>query len=254
MKNIKVCEFGKEIKKKLVDLDQTQEWLIEQVKADTGLFFDSSYLHKILTGKKTIEIRKSMPKCNLPIDVYLYCTYGQLLVWDNDDILGFSGYYLSSGKVNSIHGYGNQANGKIVAKFTLNKVGKFKVEFLPLLQEMGYVNPYTLTVYDGSFKTMFLEQNSCLLLEDIYKYNENRNSYAWHIDNLEIFKKPMELREFYRNNFQVIQDYEPCNNYDCIYTVDNSILGDDGYCPVDECPRLRISRPPMSWEYAYKEE
>ena len=63
MKNIKVCEFGKEIKKKLVDLDQTQDWLIEQVKADTGLFFDSSYLHKILTGKlQTPKIIESISK------------------------------------------------------------------------------------------------------------------------------------------------------------------------------------------------
>ena len=63
MKNIKVCEFGKEIKKKLVDLDQTQDWLIEQVKADTGLFFDSSYMHKILTGKlRTPKILESISR------------------------------------------------------------------------------------------------------------------------------------------------------------------------------------------------
>ena len=46
-----LCPFGKEIKKRLVDIDENQEWLIQQVKADTGLFFDSSYMHKILTGK-----------------------------------------------------------------------------------------------------------------------------------------------------------------------------------------------------------
>jgi predicted transcriptional regulator len=230
------------------------------------------WIHKILTGKKTIEIRKSMPKCDYPIDVYLYCTKGkpylyesfEELWWWNDGVLEpFGDRYgvrLSDFELpekfhdSESRGWNNLLNGFIVAKFTLNKVGKFKVEFLPLLQEMGYVNPYTLTVYDGIFKTMFLEQNSCLLLEDIYKYNKNNNSYAWHIDDLQIFDKPMELSEFYRNNFQVIQDYEPCNNYDCIYTVDNSILGDDGYCHVDECPRLRISRPPMSWEYAYKDE
>lgn len=48
---LKICTFGKEIKKRLVDIDENQEWLIQQVKADTGLFFDSGYLHKILTGK-----------------------------------------------------------------------------------------------------------------------------------------------------------------------------------------------------------
>jgi len=47
----KLCQYGKEIKKRLVDIDQTQEWLIGKVREDTGLFFDSSYLYKVLVGK-----------------------------------------------------------------------------------------------------------------------------------------------------------------------------------------------------------
>lgn len=43
--------FGKEIKKRLVDADRDQKWLIEQVSLKTGLYFDRSYLHKIMTGK-----------------------------------------------------------------------------------------------------------------------------------------------------------------------------------------------------------
>lgn len=43
--------FGKEIKKRLVDLDRNQNWLIEQVKERTGLYFDDSYLYKIMVGK-----------------------------------------------------------------------------------------------------------------------------------------------------------------------------------------------------------
>lgn len=63
MKTTKVCEFGKEVKKKLVDIDQTQEWLIQRVKDDTGLFFDSGYLYKILTGKlATPKIIESISK------------------------------------------------------------------------------------------------------------------------------------------------------------------------------------------------
>lgn len=46
----KVCQFGKQIKKKLVDIDQSQIWLIEQVRQDTGKYFDSWYLQRILTG------------------------------------------------------------------------------------------------------------------------------------------------------------------------------------------------------------
>lgn len=46
-----LTEFGKSIKKKLIDLGHPQKWLIEQVCSNTGLYFDDSYLHKVLTGK-----------------------------------------------------------------------------------------------------------------------------------------------------------------------------------------------------------
>lgn len=43
-------DFGKSIKIRLVEMEKTQDWLIEQVKNRTGLFFDSSYLWKIMNG------------------------------------------------------------------------------------------------------------------------------------------------------------------------------------------------------------
>ena len=46
-----LCHFGKEIEKRLVDVDQTQKWLIEEIHSDTGLYVDRSYMHKIKTGK-----------------------------------------------------------------------------------------------------------------------------------------------------------------------------------------------------------
>lgn len=48
---IETTQFGKAIKKRLIDLDKGQPWVIEQVKERTGLYFDSSYLHKIMVGK-----------------------------------------------------------------------------------------------------------------------------------------------------------------------------------------------------------
>lgn len=47
----KITPFGKAIKKRLIDLDQNQNWLIDQIKHETGLYFDSSYMSKIMTGK-----------------------------------------------------------------------------------------------------------------------------------------------------------------------------------------------------------
>lgn len=46
-------EYGKSVKKRLIEMDKTQEWLIGEVVNRTGLFVDSGYLWKILTGQRT---------------------------------------------------------------------------------------------------------------------------------------------------------------------------------------------------------
>lgn len=53
---VKTSDFGKAVKIRLVELEKTQAWLIEQVKERTGdMSFDSSWLYRILTGKLTAE-------------------------------------------------------------------------------------------------------------------------------------------------------------------------------------------------------
>lgn len=47
-----MTEYGKVIKRRLIDIDKPQNWLIDEVRKETGLFFDSSYLSKITNGKK----------------------------------------------------------------------------------------------------------------------------------------------------------------------------------------------------------
>ena len=47
-----ITGYGISIKKRLTDLGKSQNWLIESVREKTGLFFDTSYLHKIMTGKE----------------------------------------------------------------------------------------------------------------------------------------------------------------------------------------------------------
>lgn len=45
--------FGKEVKKKLIDLEQTQYWLTREVNRVTGMSIDRSYLNKIINGEKS---------------------------------------------------------------------------------------------------------------------------------------------------------------------------------------------------------
>lgn len=47
--------FKRQVKKRLIDLDKPQSWLIEKVQEDTGLFVDSAYLSKIWSGERSPE-------------------------------------------------------------------------------------------------------------------------------------------------------------------------------------------------------
>ena len=55
-----LTDFGIEIKTALIKLGKTQKWLEEQVTEKTGLYFDSSYLHKIMVGKANPEHIKAV--------------------------------------------------------------------------------------------------------------------------------------------------------------------------------------------------
>lgn len=48
-----VTDYGKSIKKRLIDIGQSQEWLISQIKDKTGLFCDGGYLYKVFTGQRS---------------------------------------------------------------------------------------------------------------------------------------------------------------------------------------------------------
>lgn len=128
------------------------------------------YVADILNGKKTLEIRKTFPNCELPIDVYIYCTK------DKSFDLG-------------CYKYEESCNGKVVAKFTLNKVSKFYYDDNDML---GY---YT-KIDDKGLPMKTIIERSCLSDIEFIDYMNFQNGYAWHIDNLQIFDKPKEISKF----------------------------------------------------------
>ena len=46
-----LTKFGKEAKMQLILINQTQEWLIQQVRKRTDMYVDSSILYKVFTGQ-----------------------------------------------------------------------------------------------------------------------------------------------------------------------------------------------------------
>lgn len=52
MNNSKFSDFGLCVKTELLRQGKEQKWLEEQIATETGLFMDSGYLYKILTGQR----------------------------------------------------------------------------------------------------------------------------------------------------------------------------------------------------------
>lgn len=52
MKNSKFTDFGLCVKTKLLQIGKQQKWLEAAISEKTGLFVDSGYMYKILTGKR----------------------------------------------------------------------------------------------------------------------------------------------------------------------------------------------------------
>ena len=48
----KFSDFGLCVKTKLLQMGKSQKWLEETISKKTGLFVDSGYMHKILTGQR----------------------------------------------------------------------------------------------------------------------------------------------------------------------------------------------------------
>ncbi len=124
----------------------------------------SQYCELIASGKKTIEVRKTRPKCELPVKVYIYCTKGGKPIYLNDAE--------------------NEAllNGKVIGEYVCDEI------------EPKYCANGIATYYEN-------EQGTCLSDAELQMYADGvKPLYFWHISDLVIYDKPKELSEFYRHD------------------------------------------------------
>ena len=183
------------------------------------------WVYKILNQKKTIEIRKTAPKIATPFKCYIYCTLGK----EPLSYIDYCGYDMQDFREDFI------ANGKVVAEFICDRIVPIKV----------FNNG---TIQDWNWHEL---AKSCVPYDDIVKYiGNNRSGYGWHISDLKVYDKPKKLCEFtkYSEN-----DIRPCQNgdecqYDCYdYGEDCRICSID--FDGDNCPFIKLQRPPQSWCY-----
>ena len=122
------------------------------------------YVEMILSGEKTIEVRKSCPK-ETPFKVYIYCTKDKNKISEINLTTGVSFFY-----------------GKVVASFICNKVDNID-------EETDRFN--TIIIYDD------IKRCGCITDLELKKYlGKAKKVYALHISDLKIYDTPKKLSEF----------------------------------------------------------
>lgn len=140
------------------------------------------WCEKIISGEKTIEVRKTRPKMDTPFKCYIYCTKPEekllTIMKDGDE------------------NYGETYHGKPVFIKTekapttglWDKRQKVIGEFL--CDQIININGAGRIPSDAARPT-------CLEPAELHQYLGAATAFGWHISNLRIYDNPRELREFY---------------------------------------------------------
>lgn len=117
------------------------------------------WCEKIISGYKTVEVRKNRPKLDTPFKCYIYCTQSGVA-------LGACGKH-----------------GKVIGEFTCDRIDR-----LDPANE-----PYGIYDIDDDYVLQTCLENGAL-----WDYGHGTPVYGWHISNLRIYDAPRELSEFER--------------------------------------------------------
>lgn len=168
------------------------------------------WVQKILSGEKTLEIRKTRPKIEPPFKCYIYCTKAKN---DDEDVLidhGNGKYTLSNG-------------GKVVAEFICDRANRY-VPWAALISKNA--------------TAIEIKAASCMTGEEIANYADGKNIYGWHISDLKVYDRPRSLRSFMGTCAEKVHTDRDCG--DC----KKLLKGGEGHCPHDP-----MRRAPQSWCY-----
>nr|DAQ08026.1 MAG TPA: hypothetical protein [Caudoviricetes sp.] len=123
------------------------------------------WCEKIISGEKTIEVRKTRPKLIPQFKCYIYCT---LPKYPHEDFIATD--------YPRPQFYGG---GKVIGEFTCNRVTNLFSNSRFWLDEDDVLH-------------------TCLSAAEMRKYANGANGlYGWHISNLKIYDTPKELIEFH---------------------------------------------------------
>ena len=131
----------------------------------------------IASGQKTIEMRKTKPKCDVPFKVYIYCTKqrvnGEILLTYDKKIEGRNKGFRDGGDI--------PLAGKVIGEFICDKT------------IFVYMDYFDYPNYDISDDVL---RETCLSRSMLFDYAKGKPVYGWHISDLIIYDKPIDLSDF----------------------------------------------------------
>lgn len=135
------------------------------------------WCEKIISGEKTVELRKTRPQMEPPFRCYIYCTIDGIKKMPRD--------YITE----------TFARGKVIGEFTCVGIERIaKVGYTGIIERYRYkkIQQNNLNVYDATD----LFEAACLPEADVEEYLKGRVGYGWRISNLKIYEKPFEVSDF----------------------------------------------------------
>ena len=172
------------------------------------------WCEKISSGEKTIEVRKTAPKCETPFKCYIYMTQGKL------KDLGIYSEWVYKNRM------------KVIGEFICDKVDEYNFHNgLTEFNSMGLPSRIygSYLIFADDYKSM------CLSYDEVKNYGKGKTLYGWHISDLKIYDKPKELSEFSR----------PCSYSGLCFSCKRTSFKKDGNLLCN----TKITRPPQSWMY-----
>lgn len=192
----------------------------------------------ILRGEKTIEVRKTKPKLELPFKCYIYQSKGRdrLIEIIKDGDLNYGEIY--HGKPVFIKARENSGYKGLFGR-EQKIIGEFVCDTIVTDKTFGH-DP----LFNGA---------ACMSEAEAAAYSCQSPIYGWHISELVIYDKPKDLSEFATKcNKSCETGCYDCEYYHFDFEAFESAMGVMECCRVDGLKPLK--RPPQSWCYVKERE
>ena len=171
-----------------------------------------AWCEKILSGEKTIEVRKNRPKIETPFKCYIYCT--RFYPGDPDSMISLK----------DRKSFFKPESGKVVGEFVCDAI-----------------YPISFYASDSSFfddAPQLSVPGTCLTDREIAEYLGNgKTGCGWRISDLKIYDAPLSLDDFMKQPCDFAASCGACKHAEW------------GECHTFQGCALSVQSAPQSWCY-----